>query len=171
MDATFAEEFGDSLFVTAQIADLDLATGRLEVHTAGHPPPVLFRPKASPGLVEVRPGLPLGLGPSTYRPAHVQLQPGDAVLMVSDGIYEARSADGTGYGWDRVLAVVQDRIDAGDPSPEVLRRLARDVLDYQDGNPRDDTSAVLVRWRPDAVGLPEPPSAANVREAATPGDA
>jgi serine phosphatase RsbU (regulator of sigma subunit) len=91
--------------------------------------------------------------------------------MVSDGIYEARSPDGAGYGWDRVLAVVQDRIDAGDNSPEVLRRLARDVLDYQDGQARDDTSAVLVRWRPDAIGLPEPPSAAKVREAASSSDA
>jgi serine phosphatase RsbU (regulator of sigma subunit) len=166
MDATVTEQFGASLFATAQIIDLDLTSGVLEVHTAGHPPPARFRRGAAPAVIDVRPGLPLGLGPSEYEPTVVQLEPGDALLMLSDGMYEASGADGSRYGWDRLLDATRDRIDAGDNSPEVLRRVVRDVMDFQAGTPRDDMTAVLVRWRPEAVGLPEPPSAERVRDAA-----
>jgi hypothetical protein len=165
-DQTIADQFGEALFVTAQVLELDLASGVAQIHTAGHPPPILFRRAGSPSIVEVRPGLPLGLGPSTYEATSVPLEPGDALLMVSDGMYEAADPDGSRYGIDRLIASVQDRFEAGDSNPEVLRRVARDVLEFQSGNVRDDTTAVIVRWRPDAVGLPEPPTADRVRDAA-----
>jgi phosphoserine phosphatase RsbU/P len=112
----------------------------------------------------VQPGLPLGLGPSSYEPTIARLEPGDSLLMVSDGIYEARSADGVQYGWDRMVAVVQDRMDAGDRSPEILRRAVRAVKDFE-AEPRDDMTMALLRWRPEAAGLPDPPSADQLREA------
>ena len=166
IDHAISEQFGDALFVTGQILELDLATGVAHVHTAGHPPPVTFRRGAAPEVVVVQPGLPLGLGPSTYEPTTLQLQPGDAVLMVSDGMYEACAPDGTRYGLERLITAVQDRFEAGDSNPELLRRVVRDVLEFQSGNLRDDTTAAIIRWRPDAMGLPEPPSADRVRDAA-----
>jgi serine phosphatase RsbU (regulator of sigma subunit) len=166
IDEVIFEQFGEALFVTGQIVELDLVTGVAEVRTAGHPPPVAFRRGAAPTVVDLRPGLPLGLGPSAYEPTTLQLEPGDALLLVSDGMYEAMGPDGSRYGIDRLVAAVQDRFDAGDSNPEVLRRVVRDVLEFQSGNVRDDMSAAIVRWRPEAVGLPEPPSADRVRDAA-----
>jgi serine phosphatase RsbU (regulator of sigma subunit) len=166
VDEVVAEQFDGVVFATAQLLDLDLETGVAQVFTAGHPPPIRFAVERTPQVLSVLPGLPLGLGPSTYEPTVVRLEPGDALLMVSDGIYEARSADDEQYGWDRMVAAVQDRVDAGDRSPEVLRRAIRSVQDFEAVR-RDDMTMAFVRWRPDVAGLQDPPSAEQLQEAGT----
>ena len=165
IDEAMAEQFGGNLFVTGQVVDLDLTSGVAQVYTAGHPPPVVLGEDAPPRAVDVKPGVPLGLGPSRYEVSTAQLEPGEALLLVSDGVYEACAPDGSRYGWDRMVAAVQDRIEARDRNPEILRRVARDVMEFQDGVPRDDMTMVIVRWRPDAIGMVEPPSADRVRYA------
>jgi len=119
----------------------------------------------------VSPGLPLGLGPSRYQASEVQLEEGDAILLVSDGVYEARSPDDQQFGWDRMVDVVQERFDAGDRLPEVLRRAVRDVMTFQRREPQDerrrndDATMVLVRWCPASAGQPAEPRASEQREA------
>jgi len=166
VDETLRDAFGGDVFATAQIVDLDVDAGVAHVFTAGHPPPVRLRRQAEPMPISVRPGLPLGFGPGAYEPTVVHLEPGDAILMVSDGIYEARSADDVQYGWDRMVGSVQEGLDVGDRSPELLRRAIRSVIDFQ-STPRDDMTMALVRWRPEVAGLPDPPSAEQLHEADT----
>lgn len=166
IDEAIRDEFGEALFVTAQVLTLDLDTGEASLRTAGHPPPVRFADHRPPEIIEVRPSVPLGLGADGYEETTAQLEPGDVLLMVSDGCYEAPSPDRQStFGWDRLLTVVQDRIDAGDRCPEILRRTMREVLDFQgDAGVRDDTTLALVRWRPEAVGQSSRPTAAELRE-------
>ena len=168
-DAAIDDQFDGAPFVTAQALTLDLETGTATVRTAGHPPPALLRKGRAPEVIRVEPGLPLGIGPSEYAPVSVELDPGDAILLLSDGVYEARSAEGDSYGWDRILAGVHDRLSAGDRLAEVLRRSIRDVVDFQDDSrPVDDATLILVRWRPDAVGEPDAPQASQTRHAGSP---
>jgi hypothetical protein len=159
IDADIAEQFGRSVFVTAQIVALDTTTGVAQIHSAGHPPPAVLRQDDPPRLVPLKPGRPLGLGPSEYRVAEVQLEPGDALLLVSDGTYEARSPDGEPYGWDRLLGLARARFDAGDRPAELLRRCIRDVMDFQGTRVRDDATLALVIHRPEAIGQASGPAA------------
>src|SRR3982750_1984984 len=89
IDAAIAAAFGPERFVTAVIAELNLASGGLTWHSAGHPAPLLLRGGRVVKALEAEPGLPLGLG-GGVEPAWEQLEPGDRVLFFYDGVVEAR---------------------------------------------------------------------------------
>jgi hypothetical protein len=169
IDDAIHDQFGGAAFVTGQIITLDLHSGELSIRTAGHPPPVRFRPGGSPEVLQVQPGVPLGLGADGYPERQASLEPGDLVLLLSDGAYEGRSQAGEPLGMERLLAMVQDRIDAEDRPPEVLRRVMREVLMFQGpGEVRDDTTLALLRWRPEVVGLPTRPRASELHQSDAP---
>jgi serine phosphatase RsbU (regulator of sigma subunit) len=93
----------------------------------------------------------------------VALAPGDAVLLLSDGVFEARSPAGDFFGWERMVTHVHSALRSGVRAPEVLRLLIREVIDFQGDDVRDDATLVIVRWEPDAAGAPTAPSAAHAR--------
>ncbi|MEV6595933.1 SpoIIE family protein phosphatase [Actinoplanes sp. NPDC051346] len=87
-----AESRNEEIFVTVVYGVLDQSDGTIVLASAGHPPPVLRRSgqgRASAELVAVPPGAPLGLG-GTCRTVTVRLEPGDSILMFSDGVVERR---------------------------------------------------------------------------------
>jgi serine phosphatase RsbU (regulator of sigma subunit) len=162
-----AEEFGDSRFgetrfVTALLCDLNITTGAFSWIPSGHPPPLLIRGnKVTEELVR-RPELPLGIsepaltagrGARSNQPEPTvyveQLEPGDRVLLYTDGVAEARAADGTPFGEQRLADFVIRHSNAGTPAPETLRRLTRAIIDYQDGRLSDDATTVMLEWMPD----------------------
>ena len=163
IDEAITDQFPGYEFVTGQLLTLDLESGRARIHTAGHPAPVVLPMEGEPYEVDVEPGRPLGLGPSDYPESVVDLAPGDAILLLSDGVYEARSPDGAFYGRDRVTAMARTLLTAGVRPPEVLRLVIRDVIDFQGDHVRDDATLVIVRWEPSVVGVPAAPDAAHAR--------
>jgi serine phosphatase RsbU (regulator of sigma subunit) len=78
-----------------------------------------------------------------------KLEPGDRLLLYTDGVTEGRAADGTPFGTRRLADVIIRHGGAALPPPETMRRLNRAILDYQHGQLRDDATAVLVEWKPD----------------------
>lgn len=86
----------DGRFVTVWCAVLDHMAGTLTYASAGHNPPRLLRKATVIALDEAR-GLPVGIEPSsTYQEVCVELEPGDLLLIYTDGITEAaRVRDGT----------------------------------------------------------------------------
>jgi hypothetical protein len=169
IDEAISDQFGEAAFVTGQVITLDLETGAASIRTAGHPPPVRLRPGQAPEVLDVQPGWPLGLGAEAYPERTAQLEPGDLVLLLSDGAYEGRSPDGEELGLERLLAIVQGHVDAEDRPPEVLRRTMREVLLFQGpGEVRDDTTLVLLRWRPDVAGQPSRPRASELHQSDAP---
>jgi phosphoserine phosphatase RsbU/P len=100
----------------------------------------------------VDPGRPLGLGPTTYEPTTVVLEPGEALLLLSDGIYEGRAPSGEMFGIERTMALAGKLFVEEDRPSEVLRRLARQAIDFQQGDVRDDATVALVRYQPEAIG-------------------
>jgi serine phosphatase RsbU (regulator of sigma subunit) len=153
-DAAVAETFAAEQFVTAVLAELDLATGRLTWHCAGHPAPLLLRGGRVVKSLATDPGLPLGLGAALGQSLQVReevreevLEPGDRLLLYSDGVVEARDEDGEFFGPDRLADFVSREAVAGQPAPETMRRLMHAILHHQAGRLQDDATTMLIEWK------------------------
>ncbi len=150
VDAAVADTFAGEQFVTAVLAELDLATGHLIWHSAGHPVPLLLRGSRAVKTLHSEPGLPLGLNAAwgdTPRVEAQSLEPGDRLLLYSDGVVEARDDEGDFFGADRLADLVTRASAAGQPAPETMRRLMHAILDHQAGALQDDATTMLVEWK------------------------
>ncbi|WP_019874966.1 PP2C family protein-serine/threonine phosphatase [Sporichthya polymorpha] len=147
VDAAVAAEYAGARYATAVLARLDVATGVLTWISAGHPPPLLLRHGRAKAL-ETTMSTPLGLQLSTDPPTvgTEQLQPGDRLLLYTDGLTEARTAEGEFFTTERLAEFLERQSAAGLPTPETLRRLRHAVLEYQAGALQDDATALLVEW-------------------------
>jgi serine phosphatase RsbU (regulator of sigma subunit) len=147
MNQVIAGQFPGSRFATAVLARLDLTTGQLTWVNAGHPAPLVVRHDRLLEPQECPSSRPIGLQEAPAHQCSVQLEPGDRVLLYTDGIVEARSPGGEFFGEDRLADFVVRAEEAGDPPPETLRRLMRSVMEHQAGRLQDDASIVMVEWR------------------------
>lgn len=82
----------DEEFITALLVDAS-APGFVTLLSCGHPPPLLIHGDGEVSVPELPAGLPLGLGDG-YTAIRVPWQPGDRLLMFTDGLSEARDAHG-----------------------------------------------------------------------------
>jgi hypothetical protein len=150
VDDAVAQGFAGQQFVTGILAELELATGRLTWHCAGHPAPLLLRGTRIVKTMQAEPGLPLGLsaafGGRTVV-ASESLEPGDRVLLYSDGVVEARDESGEFFGVERLADLVTREAVGGQPAPETMRRLMHAILDHQAGALQDDATTMLVEWQ------------------------
>jgi serine phosphatase RsbU (regulator of sigma subunit) len=144
MDKVVADQFGTERFVTGQLVRLDLTDGCLTWVNAGHPRPLLWRDGAPADDLTCETSLPLGMGYVPAEVAQVTLQPGDAVLFLTDGVLEARSPDGEFFGRSRLARMWTEAARSGQVPAEVLRRLCHAILDHQQGELQDDATLLLV---------------------------
>jgi phosphoserine phosphatase RsbU/P len=143
-DRALREQFLDLRFVTGVLAELDAGTGELRYLNAGHPFPVLFRDgKAIRTLTGGR-RKPLGVAGAGGGPAVDTMEPGDRLLLFTDGIVEAAGPTGDRFGVDRLTGLAEQYLAERLPPPEVLRRLAHAVIDFQGGTPTDDATLLML---------------------------
>ena len=134
-------------FVTAALARLDTHTGVLSYLLAGHPSPLLLRGGRLLKELDGASRPPLGLsGGQTGTVREERLEPGDRLLLYSDGITEARDDGGEFFGQERLIAFTEQAERDGLPAPETLRRLGAAVLRHQDGKLQDDATLLLLDW-------------------------
>jgi phosphoserine phosphatase RsbU/P len=131
-------------FTTAFLAELDPATGEIAYVNAGHNVPILRRKS---GLIE-RPeagGIPIGVLPeSAYEVGKTRLDPGDWLIIFTDGVVEAENAAGEDYDEPRLVRLI-DR-GAGATPPEMLRSLFTDVDQFVGNAPQhDDITCLLLK--------------------------
>jgi Stage II sporulation protein E (SpoIIE) len=149
MEAAIEEQFPDDGFVTGLIAQLDVRTGQLEWLSAGHPPPLVLRDDRRVHALRTTPATPLGV------PAHAgdavvardRLEPGDLLLLYSDGLTEARLDGGGRMGTDGLRRFVEREAAAARPAPETLRRLRQAIVDAHPDELDDDATALMVEWK------------------------
>jgi hypothetical protein len=145
-DEVLAAQFGRARFVTGVLAELDLVTGVFRYVNAGHPPPLVLRGGRLVRQLDGGRRLPLGLGAATAAVAQERLEPGDDLLLYTDGITEAHAAGGEQFGVERLVDLAEQHATAGIPAPEKLRRLSHSVMRHQNGPPGDDATLMLLEW-------------------------
>jgi phosphoserine phosphatase RsbU/P len=141
-----AEDIGSERFVTLLLGRLDPATRRLSYASAGHPPGYLLAPDGSVRMELRRTGVPLGMRPNTeFRNAPpVVLQPGELVLLLTDGIEEAMGPGEEMFGTDRMLAVLRKNRDK--PAAQIVDALYLAVREFCKGaEQQDDVTCIVVK--------------------------
>ena len=152
VDTALSEMFGGERFVTALLGQLDVDTGVFRWVNAGHPAGMLLRDAQVVKELEGDPALPLGLngliggGPGGFRVASESLQPGDRLLLLTDGVDEARTEDGEFFGRTRLAEFAAREASTGLATPEVMRRLHTAILRHQTGRLQDDATTLFVEW-------------------------
>ncbi|MBU6534752.1 PP2C family protein-serine/threonine phosphatase [Streptomyces sp. NPDC057245] len=141
-------------FCTAVVAQLDLAAGVLRWTNCGHPAPLLIRDQrlimdAMERDTDPPMGLPSLLTSTPRRTHEIALEPGDRVLLYTDGVVEARTREAKLLGLERFADYVIRATAGGELAPESLRRLIHSILAmHEDGRLRDDATLLMFEWRP-----------------------
>lgn len=148
VERELAAHFGADTFVTAIIGELDTRDGHWHWVACGQVPALLIRDGRVVKALDSPIGPPLGLGLlEEIEVGEERLEPGDRLLLYTDGVIEARDAEGEFFGAERLADFVTRQEAAGRPAAETLRRLNLAVLDYQGGRLQDDATTVLIEWR------------------------
>jgi sigma-B regulation protein RsbU (phosphoserine phosphatase) len=94
-------------FATMQLCALDPTTGSCEFSNAGHRPPLVYRRiSGKVDVVEMK-SVPIGVEKSSeYSTLPFSLDPGDVMLLYSDGVVEAVNEEGQQYGMQRLSAAL-----------------------------------------------------------------
>jgi len=141
------ERFGS--YFTMVYGTLNIGSGRMELYRAGHNPPLILRADGSSSCV-AEGGPPIGLGiPMDDNDAVlIQLAPGDAFVVFSDGVNECRSHGDSGavYGFERAREVLEKSLRLGLEAG--LDRLIADLDRFHGGSEfEDDVSVMALRWK------------------------
>jgi Stage II sporulation protein E (SpoIIE) len=146
-DEALASLYPDQRFATAAFGRLEPDTGRFRWVAAGHPPPLLVRSGRVVGEAAVVPAVPIGLRGGTPPVNEVVLEPGDALLIYTDGVTEGGARGGERFGLDRLVDMLGRTLLSGMPPAELLRRLVIAVLEHAAHELHDDMTVVLVQRR------------------------
>ncbi len=149
IDAAACTFPGRPAFATAILGRLDTADGLLTWITCGHPLPIVVRNGTPLAAATPKPGVPLGLGalaPVVGDIVEMSLEPGDGVLIYTDGVTDSPMPDGAPFGEDRLRDLLAREHAAGATPHEVVRRLSRTAIEHSALSLRDDATMVYIRW-------------------------
>lgn len=141
-------------FVTALFVEIPAPSGPgesvlAELVSCGHPPPLILAGGCATFADVIVPAPPLGLMGLTHRwcdSSFIDLAPGSALLLYTDGVTEARDRSGAFYPLaDRVALLMASG------RGRLVDKLTRDVGKHADGRRRDDAALLLARFEPSAV--------------------
>ncbi|MGW9244195.1 PP2C family protein-serine/threonine phosphatase [Streptomyces badius] len=145
LERTVARDAGGEKFVTAVLAEIHTEENSVAFLNCGHPAPMIIRADRS---VDFPPppayALPIGmgtLGGDPPRPYRADFSPGEQLLLYTDGVTEARDAEGAFYPLEERAGLLD--ISDADAALEALRT---DIVRYARG-PQDDAAMLLLRYR------------------------
>jgi CHASE2 domain-containing sensor protein len=137
------KDSGDTMSVTMMLGILDLTTGEVRLACAGHEDPLLL----SNGKVErvrLEGGLPLCINEGTYPLETLKLQPGQSLVLVTDGVTEAENSRGEFFGRDRVLI---DGDSSSTNATAIIEGIRDRVRAFEGGTEAtDDLTVMAIRY-------------------------
>jgi sigma-B regulation protein RsbU (phosphoserine phosphatase) len=151
LDARLSQGNDMCMFVTMACAVLDGESGELRYASAGHERPLLRRVGGATTVLVPEGGPALGLGAGSAFPVWTgHLAPGDALVLCTDGVSEAFSAEGVAFGLERFRQVVAET------PPDALDALPTRLVAAVDrfsagGGPRDDLALLALQYLPPDV--------------------
>jgi sigma-B regulation protein RsbU (phosphoserine phosphatase) len=143
--------FGAEEFATALLVECSANT--ITLTSAGHPPAILIRSGGAVTFVDVPAGLPLGIG-DDFDTTTVAWSPGDRLLLYTDGLSEARNADGEFLPLLEVCAPLGSGT-IEDALTGLLEEVRRHV---PHGDLGDDLAVVMLEHAPTAAAVADPHS-------------
>lgn len=135
-------------YATGIFATLRLDRGTFSYVNAGHPSPLLIRRGRVVKSLEGGRRILLGLGGQAPTAAEEQLEPGDTIVMYTDGVVEARDGGKNFFGLERFIDILERSAAAQQTAPETLRGVMHRLLDHQQGLLQDDATVLLLTWLP-----------------------
>ena len=146
----------DRMFVTLFLGLIDTRTGVVSFVNAGHPPPHLLSAAGETRQIDAKPALPLGVRrQAQFQTRTLAIQPGDALFVCSDGVFEALNDNGDLFSIERLSRLLRD---ANAAEPLEMVKVIKDAVDAFTGSaPRaDDVTALALRWQPAEAAAARP---------------
>jgi len=147
LNEALRRQSSESAFCTVGCATLEPSGDGFEARLAagGHPFPLLTRAGGHVEEVVAR-GMLLGVEPDPMlTPVSLTLRPGDTLVLYTDGVVDARAADGDRFGEERLRAAVDEA--AGGSAEAVAAAVDEAVAAFEPDRQRDDRAIVVLRVR------------------------
>lgn len=152
----------EGMFVTLFYAVCNPQTGQFTYANAGHNPPVWARQQSNTIELLSRSGMALGvLENSPFEERSLTLEPGDLLVLYTDGVTEANAPDGTLFGNDRLYQAIWDRLFSQprqNASAQAMLQTLDQTLEAFTGSapPADDSTVLILYRQPDPISKDAP---------------
>jgi len=146
INQAFAEDLTSERFATFVAAVCEEGSDQLELLSAGHAPIFVYSSANQSFRILDAQALPLGILPDLWDavPVKLSMQPGDIVLLVTDGFLEWENSAGEDFGSERLTATVRQF--SGREPEVIIAELYDAVLNFAQGTQqKDDLTAVLIK--------------------------
>jgi anti-sigma regulatory factor (Ser/Thr protein kinase) len=141
-----AQRLGDTYLATCLYAVYDPIAGELHLANAGHIPPVLVRARdGASELLDLPTGAPIGVGGVPFEAVRVRVEPGDRLVMCTDGLVEVRGED-IGAGLATLCeSAAHPAASMDDACDTIIRALAVTFSKAGRGGRKDDVALLMAR--------------------------
>ena len=131
--------------VCFSMAQIDINTRAVRFANAGCPYPYHYHATSGAVTELVANAYPFGVrAGTTYQAVETQLEPGDRLVFCSDGIMEARNAEGEMFGFDQTAETVRQGCQSDLSSEALLERILSEVRSFSGDQPQEDDQTIVV---------------------------
>jgi len=142
LNEVFCNNIAPDKFVTFCYCTIDAADHRLTYASAGHCPPLVLRGAGATVLLNEG-GTPLGIDPDRkYADTEAQLEPGDRLVLYTDGLTEAMNSAEQEFGEPRLVELGNRNVTMN--AAELLKTIMNEVSSFSGGSFQDDFTLVVV---------------------------
>ncbi len=147
----------EKFFVTGWLGVIDLTTGVLSFSNAGHNYPVIIRKDGKTEFLVEKPNFVLGRKKLVrYMENRTKLNPGDKLVLYTDGVTEAQSPDEKFYGDDRLIEVIDTNKEQN--QKDLVNSIRKSVKEFENGKEHQDDVTILALSFKDYLKVTPPDS-------------
>ena len=146
LNRLFTDQMKPGVFASTVVLTYDSENGTLRYSNAGHLPPLLWR-KQTQSVEWLKPtGPAIGLMSTTvYDSERVHMEPGDIMILYTDGLVEARNKSGEEFEVHRLASIIKAHQDKS--AQGLLAALNNAIHDFTQGCLLDDLTLLALKWR------------------------